>query len=108
MTLSVRNRISRRDVVELCEQLFAARISTGTIDKILTRASDALAEPYADLLGCVRGADALNIGETGWRLKGCPARVVGRVHRARHACSRSLPTATKITPVTCSATRRRS
>lgn len=28
VTLSVRNRISRRDVVELCEQLFQARIST--------------------------------------------------------------------------------
>ena len=27
VTLSVRNRISRRDVVELCEQLFASRIS---------------------------------------------------------------------------------
>ncbi len=70
VTLSVRNRISRRDVVELCEQLFASRISTGTIDAILTRAGDALAEPYADLLGRVRGADALNIDETGWRLKG--------------------------------------
>ena len=30
VTLSVRNRISRRDVVECCEQLFSARISTGT------------------------------------------------------------------------------
>ena len=38
VTLSVRNRISRRDVVELCEQLFSSRISIGTIDAILTRA----------------------------------------------------------------------
>jgi transposase len=30
-TLSVRNRISRRDVVECCEQLFSSRISTGTV-----------------------------------------------------------------------------
>lgn len=29
VTLSVRNRISRRDVVELCEQLFSARILDG-------------------------------------------------------------------------------
>ncbi|MDQ3729538.1 MAG: IS66 family transposase, partial [Actinomycetota bacterium] len=70
VTLSVRNRISRRDVVELCEQLFSSRISTGTIDAILTRAGDALAEPYADLLDRVRDADALNMDETGWRLKG--------------------------------------
>ena len=40
--LSVRNRISRRDVVELCEQLFGSRISSGTIDAILTRVADAL------------------------------------------------------------------
>jgi transposase len=68
VTLSVRNRISRRDVVELCEQLFSSRISTGTIDAILTR--DALAAPYADLLDRVRSSHALNIDETGWRLKG--------------------------------------
>jgi transposase len=70
VTLSVRNRISRRDVVELCEQLFCSRISTGTIEAILSRASEALTDPYADLLDRVRGADALNIDETGWRLKG--------------------------------------
>jgi transposase len=71
VTLSVRNRISRRDVVELCEQLFSSRISTGTIDAILTRAGDALADPYADLLDRVRSAGALNIDETGWRLIVC-------------------------------------
>jgi transposase len=84
VTLSVRNRISRRDVVELCEQLFASRISTGTIDKVLTTASDALAEPYADLLDRVRGADALNIDETGWRLKGAQRALWGAFSE-RHA-----------------------
>lgn len=54
--LSVRNRVSRRDVVELAEELFAARVSTGSIDAILARASEALAEPYEDLLGRVRSA----------------------------------------------------
>jgi transposase len=84
VTLSVRNRISRRDVVELCEQLFASRISTGTIDAILTRAGDALAEPYADLLDRVRSADALNIDETGWRLKGAQRALWGAFSE-RHA-----------------------
>ena len=84
VTLSVRNRISRRDVVELCEQLFSSRISIGTIDAILTRASDALAEPYADLLGRVRGAEALNIDETGWRLKGAQRALWG-AFTERHA-----------------------
>jgi hypothetical protein len=31
-TLSVRNRISRRDAVELCEELFGARICAGSVD----------------------------------------------------------------------------
>ena len=44
VALSVRNRVSRRDVVELGEELFGARLSTGSVDAILTRASDALAE----------------------------------------------------------------
>ncbi|HET9267957.1 MAG TPA: hypothetical protein VFO31_07320, partial [Vicinamibacterales bacterium] len=57
--LSVRNRISGRDVVELCEQLFGARISTGTVDAILTRVADSLEEPYDDLLARVRAAGAL-------------------------------------------------
>jgi transposase len=70
VTLSVRNRISRRDVVELCEQLFRARISTGTVDAILARAGDALEDPYEDLLRRVRRAKALNMDETGWRLQG--------------------------------------
>lgn len=84
VTLSVRNRISRRDVVELCEQLFSSRISTGTIDAILTRAGDALAEPYADLLDRVRSAGALNIDETGWRLKGAQRALWG-AFTDRHA-----------------------
>jgi hypothetical protein len=70
VTLSVRNRISRRDVVELCEQLFHSRISAGTVDTILQRAGDALAEPYEDLLERVRTARAVNMDETGWRLRG--------------------------------------
>jgi transposase len=82
--LSVRNRISRRDVVELCEQLFGSRISTGTVDAILARVGDALAEPYADLLDRVRAARHLNMDETGWRLKGAQRALWG-VFTNRHA-----------------------
>jgi transposase len=69
-TLSVRNRVSRRDAVELLEELFAARISTGTVEKVLSRVGVALAEPHEDLLGAVRSSEHLNIDETGWRLRG--------------------------------------
>jgi transposase len=68
--LSTRNRISRRDVVELCEQLFGARVSSGTVDAILTRVADALADPYEDLLDHVRHSKHLNMDETGWRTAG--------------------------------------
>ena len=84
VTLSVRNRISRRDVVELCEQLFSSRISTGTVDAILARAADALIEPCQDLLDRVRSAEAVNMDETGWRLRGAQRAIWG-MFTDRHA-----------------------
>jgi transposase len=85
--LSVRNRVSRRDVVELCEQLFGARISAGTVDAILQRVADALADPDADLLERVRGAKALNMDETGWRTAG-QRRALWGAFTDRHAVLR--------------------
>ena len=82
--LSVRNRISRRDVVELCEQLFGARISTGSIDAIIARVADALTEPCDDLLDKVRSAEAVNMDETGWRLRG-GQRAIWGMFTERHA-----------------------
>jgi transposase len=84
VTLSVRNRISRRDVVELCEQLFSSRISTGTVDAILARAADALTVPCEDLLDRVRSARAVNMDETGWRLRGSQRAIWG-MFTPRHA-----------------------
>jgi len=70
VTLSVRNRVSRRDAVELVEELFQARVSSGTVDAVLCRVGDALAEPHEDLLQAVRASRHLNMDETGWRLQG--------------------------------------
>lgn len=69
-TLAIRNRVSRRDTVELMGELFGARLASGTVDAILARAGEALAEPYEDLLARVRCAPALNVDETGWKLRG--------------------------------------
>jgi transposase len=85
--LSVRNRVSRRDVVECCEQLFGARICSGTVDAILERVADALAEPNADLLDRVRAAKALNMDETGWRTAG-ERRALWGAFTDRHAVLR--------------------
>jgi transposase len=84
VALSVRNRVSRRDAVELAEELFGARISTGTIEAILARASEALGEPHADLLARVRSAKALNVDETGWRTAGA-RRALWGAFTPRHA-----------------------
>jgi transposase len=85
--LSVRNRVSRRDVVECCEQLFGARISSGTVDAILARVADALEQPDADLLDRVRAAKALNMDETGWRTSG-ERRALWGAFTDRHAVLR--------------------
>jgi transposase len=85
--LSVRNRVSRRDVVECCEQLFGARVSSGTVDAMLGRVADALAEPDADLLERVRAAKALNMDETGWRTAG-DRRALWGAFSDRHAVLR--------------------
>jgi transposase len=69
-TLAVRNRVSRRDSCELVRELFGAELSTGSVDAIVSRAGGALAVPYDGLLRHVRAAPAVNIDETGWRLRG--------------------------------------
>ena len=69
-TLSVRNRLSRRQLVELADELFGCRLATGTVDAILARTAVALDAAYDGLLEDVRAAPAVNIDETGWRLKG--------------------------------------
>jgi transposase len=83
-TVSVRNRVSRDDAVELIEELFGARICAGSIDAILTRASEALEEPYEDLLRRVRQAKALHVDETGWRTAG-ERRALWGAFTPRHA-----------------------
>jgi len=48
-TLAVRNRVSRRDTVELMRELFGAELSAGSIDAIVQQTGEALAEPHAAL-----------------------------------------------------------
>jgi transposase len=90
VVLSVRNRVSRRDVTELCEELFGARICAGSIDAILARAANAFEDPYEDLLARVRGNASLNMDETGWRLKGSQRALWG-MFTERHALFHIAP-----------------
>jgi transposase len=70
VTLTARNRISRRDMSELASELFSIGLSAGTVDAICQRASVALSEPHERLVGSVLKAPALNLDETGWATAG--------------------------------------
>ena len=89
-TLSVRSRVSRRDLVELVGELFGCELSTGTVDAIIQRTGEALAVPYQDLPGHVRPAVAVNVDETGWRLRGAKRTLWG-AFTARAALLRVAP-----------------
>jgi transposase len=82
--LSVRNRVSRCDVVELGEELFGARLCAGTVEAILQRAARALEYPYGDLAVRVRASKSLNMDETGWRTAG-ERRALWGMFTDRHA-----------------------
>jgi transposase len=68
--LTVRNRLSRRQLAELIEELFGCPIATGTIDAILARTAESLQPVYEQLQEQTRSAAAVNIDETGWYLAG--------------------------------------
>jgi transposase len=70
VTLTARNRISRRGAAELAGELFGAALSTGTVDAICQHAAAALEGPHARLCDWIRDQDALHIDETGWRTAG--------------------------------------
>jgi transposase len=76
-SLTVRNRLSRRQLVELLDELFGCPIAVGTIDAILTRTAETLEQVYEELLERTRAAGALNVDETGWYLGGEPRTLWG-------------------------------
>jgi transposase len=69
-TLAGRYRLSRRQIAELCADLFGCEIATGTVDAICQRLGAALERPHGQLLEAVRAAPALCVDETGWRERG--------------------------------------
>ncbi len=66
VTLTARNRVSRREMSELARELFGIGLATGTVDAICQRAAAARAEPYERLVASVLESAAVNIDETGW------------------------------------------
>lgn len=66
VTLTARNRVSRRDMPELARELFGLGISPGAVDAICQRAAAALEGPHELLIEKVLRAPAINVDETGW------------------------------------------
>ncbi len=70
VTLTVRNRVSRRDTSELARELFGVELATGSVDAIVQRAGEALAAPHTRLEQEIKSAPVVNIDETGWKTAG--------------------------------------
>jgi transposase len=70
VSLTAGYRISRRAIIELARDLFGVNLSTGSVEAICQRASDALAGPHLQLQDWVLDQDAVHVDETGWRTRG--------------------------------------
>ncbi|HEY4829145.1 MAG TPA: IS66 family transposase [Solirubrobacteraceae bacterium] len=70
VTLTARHRISRRGICELARDLFGVTLSTGSVDAVCQRASEALAGPHCHLQDWVLDQVAVHVDETGWRTRG--------------------------------------
>jgi len=57
-------------ISELFGDLFGVTLSTGAVDAICQRASEALAGPYLQLQDWVLEQSAVHVDETGWRTRG--------------------------------------
>jgi transposase len=69
-TLAAGFRLSRRQVADLCRELFGAKIAVGTVDAIVGRQGAALREPHKRLSDAVRSAPVVCVDETGWKQAG--------------------------------------
>jgi transposase len=65
--LTGRCRLSKRQVVELCEDAFGVAVSTGAVCAIEQDVSAALAAPVEEVRAVVREQVVVHVDETGWR-----------------------------------------
>lgn len=60
-------RLSKRQIRQVCSDLFGLSISTGMISKLERHGAKILDAPYHELAASVHGADVVNIDETSFR-----------------------------------------
>lgn len=69
-TLAGVYRLSRRQVQDVVQQMFAIPISLGAVDAVIMRMSQVLKDPWEQLRTAIGQAQQVHADETGWRLKG--------------------------------------
>jgi transposase len=111
VTLAVRNRVSRRDTIELARELFGLELATGSVDAIIQRAGAALAGPHTRLEQQLKAASVVNIDETGWKTAGGRRTLWGaltgeiavfRIAAGRHASESKMLLGERFAGVVCS------
>ncbi len=65
-----RYRLSRREVVDLCDDLLGAPLALGSVDRLCRDTAAALAGPVAEVTAALRAAPVAHADETGWRQAG--------------------------------------
>jgi transposase len=68
--LAGRYRLSRREVVEVCRDLFGVPISLGAVNALCRATGTALADPVAEVAQALPAAAVVNMDETGWKERG--------------------------------------
>jgi len=68
--LTGRFRQSRRQVMELLQELCGVSVSLGSIQSLCEETSEALAVPYREAKEAVAQAEMAHLDETGWKKKG--------------------------------------
>ncbi len=63
-------RLSRRQIVEMLDEMFGTTVSVGAVDATIMRMSGVLADPWRELRDAVRHVQAVHADETSWRLRG--------------------------------------
>jgi len=63
-------RLSRRQIVELVDEMFGCPVSVGAVNATIMRISAVLADPWVELRDAVCKSEAVHADETSWRLRG--------------------------------------
>ena len=69
-TLAGVYRLSRRQVRQVVQEVFAIPISVGAVDAAIMRMSAILKDPWEQLRAYIQQAQQVHADETGWRLRG--------------------------------------